>query len=51
MKKGNEGKYQAQKRTILKVERKQALDRMALGIIIGSTGVGIIYFLLVWMLK
>jgi len=51
MKKGNEGKYQAQKRTILKVERKQALNRLSQGILIGALGVGVIYFLLVWLMK
>ena len=51
MKKGNEGKYKAQTETIKKVERKQAINRLSLGIILGSVGVLIIYFLLVWLMK
>ena len=49
MKRGNEKKYKSQTKTILKVERKQAIDRMSIGIIIGSAGVAIIYFLLIWL--
>ena len=42
-------KYAPQTRSILRWERKQAIDRMSIGIIIGSAGVAVIYFLLIWL--
>lgn len=45
MKKGNEGKYKAQKKTILNVELKQKLTNIAWGFIPATVGI-IIGFIL-----
>ena len=44
-------RFAPQTRNIMKWEHKQAARNIAKGIIIGSVGVGVIYFVLVWMLQ